>query len=105
MKLNKLSLSSATPKIDHSPSKRATGFLELIECLRVRSCLLPMIVLIGLLCGGPQAYSVPENDQGRAVLTLLAQMESSYAGVEDYTAVLQKQERVDGELLPEETIL
>ena len=32
-------------------------------------------------------------------------MESSYAQVEDYTAVFLKQERIEGELLPEETIL
>ncbi|MGO9313245.1 MAG: DUF1571 domain-containing protein [Syntrophobacteraceae bacterium] len=73
--------------------------------MRYSAAFLPMIVLIGLLCWGPQAHPSPGSDPGRAVLTLLTQLESSYAGIEDYTAVFQKQERVDGELLPEETIL
>ena len=73
--------------------------------MRYSAAILPVIVLMGLLCGGPRAYPSPGNDQIRAVLTLLTQLESSYAGTEDYAAVFQKQERVDGELLPEETIL
>ena len=73
--------------------------------MRYSAAILPVIVLMGLLCGGPRAYPSPGNDQIRAVLTLLTQLESSYAGIEDYAAVFQKQERVDGELLPEETIL
>ena len=73
--------------------------------MRHSAAILPAIVLLVLLCGGPRAYPSPGNDRTRAVLTLLTQLESSYAGIEDYTAVFQKQERVDGELLPEETIL
>lgn len=79
--------------------------LQRVDKMRSSTAILPIILLLALLCGARQAYPSPGNDQGRAVLTLLAQMESSYAGIEDYTAVLQKQERVDGELLPEETIL
>ncbi len=40
-----------------------------------------------------------------AVLSLQEQMESSYARINDYQAIFHKQERVEGELLPEETIL
>jgi len=60
---------------------------------------------MGLLCGGLQAYPFPGNDRSGAVLTVLTQVESSYAGVEDYSAVFQKQERIEGEPMPEETIL
>ncbi len=40
-----------------------------------------------------------------AVFTLVEKMESSYASVNDYQAVFNKQERVNTKLLPEETIL
>ena len=39
------------------------------------------------------------------MLPLVEQMESSYSQVKDYRAIFHKQERVDGKLLPEETIL
>jgi hypothetical protein len=44
-------------------------------------------------------------DPGETVLLLLRQMQSSYAQVNDYQAVFHKQERVEGKLLPEETIV
>jgi hypothetical protein len=39
------------------------------------------------------------------ILPILEQMESSYARVKDYQAVFHKQERLEGRLLPEETII
>jgi outer membrane lipoprotein-sorting protein len=64
-----------------------------------------MMVLGALVCQGFPAQALPGIDQSRTLLTLLAQMESSYARVKDYTAVFHKQERLEGVLLPEETIL
>ena len=55
------------------------------------------------------AFFVPSPvaaaSSGDAILPLLERMESSYAQVNDYRAILRKQERVGGRLLPEETIL
>lgn len=59
-----------------------------------------------LLCAILLAPSVvPAAGPGDAVLSLQKQMESSYARINDYQAIFHKQERVEGELLPEETIL
>ena len=63
------------------------------------------IVLLGLICEGLLATPLLGNNQREVILTLLTQMESSYARVEDYAAAFHKQERVDGKLLPEQTIL
>ncbi len=64
---------------------------------------IPECVLLGLLCAAflirPTAAAGPRE----TLLSLLAQMEASYARVNDYTTVFRKQERVDGTLLPEET--
>jgi len=73
--------------------------------MKFSAVILPKIVLIGLICEGLLAHPLLGNDQSQAVLTLLNQMQSSYAQVEDYAAVFHKQERVEGKLLPEETIL
>ncbi len=43
--------------------------------------------------------------QQAEISTWLHEAESAYAGVTDYTAIFHKQQRVDGKLLPEETIL
>lgn len=67
--------------------------------------ILAAIILAGLLGQKLLAHALPGVDQNRTLLTLLAQMESSYARVKDYTAVFHKQERLEGVLLPEETIL
>ena len=72
--------------------------------MRWWSFLLLKVVLIGLFCVGLLAHPLLGNNQSEAVLALLTQMESSYARVEDYAAAFHKQERVDGELLPEETM-
>ena len=73
--------------------------------MKLSTVILPKIVLFGLICEGLLAYPLLGNDQSQAILTLLNQMQSSYAQVEDYTAVFHKQERVEGELLPNETML
>jgi len=44
-------------------------------------------------------------DQGEKLLALLSQMESSYARIQDYTAVFQKKERWQDKPLPEERIM
>jgi outer membrane lipoprotein-sorting protein len=62
---------------------------------------LPIIFCASLLV----PHAVEAADPGEAVLPFLAQMESAYAKVNDYQATFHKQERVDGKLLPEETIL
>ena len=76
-----------------------------VEEMKFSIAILPKIVFLVLICQGLLAHPLSGNDQSQAVLTLLTQMESSYGRVEDYTAVFHKQERVDGELLPEETLL
>ena len=62
-------------------------------------------VLLSLLCAALVIPSTAMADQRERLLSLVTRMESSYARVSDYTAVFRKQERVDGRLLPEETIL
>jgi hypothetical protein len=63
--------------------------------------LLPLVLCAVLLAPAVMAAAGP----GDAVLSLMAQMESSYARINDYRAIFHKQERVEGTLLPEETIL
>jgi len=60
-------------------------------------------VLLGLLCAAFLIRPTAAAGPTQTLLSLLAQMEASYARVKDYTAVFRKQERVDGTLLPEET--
>ncbi len=62
---------------------------------------LPLIFCAALLV--PSVLSA--SDPGDALLSLLEQMELSYAKVNDYQAIFHKQERLEGKLLPEETIL
>lgn len=45
----------------------------------------------------------PASDPQETLLSLLKQMEASYARITDYTVVFRKQERIDGELRLEET--
>jgi outer membrane lipoprotein-sorting protein len=66
--------------------------------------LILQIVLLGLLCAAPPIRSTAAADQREALLSLLTRMEASYARITDYTAIFQKQERVNGALLPEETM-
>jgi outer membrane lipoprotein-sorting protein len=63
------------------------------------------VVLLVLFCGALLDLPATAADQQRRLMSLLTQMESSYAGITDYVAVFHKQERVSGRLLPEETIL
>ena len=69
---------------------------------RFRTRFLLPLIFCAALCGPPVIAAAGPGD---AILPLLEQMESSYAKVSDYQAVFRKQERVDGKLLPEETIL
>jgi hypothetical protein len=73
----------------------------------MKSSCLPLlsILLAGLLCGLVFAPSTRGDSQSSTLLPLLLKMESSYCMVNDYVAVLRKQERIGGRLLPEETIL
>jgi len=59
------------------------------------------VVLILLVWATP-AWPAPVHDE--AALALVSRMETAFAGVHDYTATFLKQERVNGELLPQETI-
>ncbi len=69
---------------------------------RFRQCvLLPLILGAALVIPSVGAAADPDD----AILGLLEQMQSSYAQVNDYQAIFHKQERVEGKLLPEETIL
>jgi len=66
-----------------------------------KSALPPLLFGAALLL----ASSAAAADPGQTVLLILKQMQSSYAQVNDYQAVFHKQERVEGKLLPEETIV
>lgn len=61
--------------------------------------------VIALLCAAAFIPPTAGADQRERLLSLLTRMESSYARINDYAAIFRKQERVDGKLLPEETIL
>ena len=63
------------------------------------------VALLGFLCAGLLIRPATAAEPREAILSLLTQMEASYARIADYTAVFRKQERVDGKLLPEETTL
>jgi hypothetical protein len=67
--------------------------------------LLLRVVLTGLFWGVLLAQPVHADDQHKRLMSLVSEMELSYARVNDYVAVFHKQERVNGRLLPEETIL
>ena len=62
-------------------------------------------VLLALLSTAVLIPPTAGADQRERLLSLLTRIESSYARINDYTAVFRKQERVDGKLLPEDTIL
>ncbi|MBI2903339.1 MAG: DUF1571 domain-containing protein [Candidatus Methylomirabilis oxyfera] len=62
-------------------------------------------VLLAVLCAALVIPQTAAADQQERLLSLLTRIESSYARINDYTATFRKQERVDGKLLPEETIL
>ena len=66
---------------------------------------LPYGLLLALLCAALVTPPIAEADQRERLLSLLTRIESSYARINDYTAVFRKQELVDGKLLPEDTIL
>lgn len=61
--------------------------------------LLSTILLLGLFCPKSEA-----QDKNAALLALLTQMETSQSKLNDFTAVFQKQERIERVLLPEETM-
>jgi len=71
--------------------------MRITAAIRARFFLLT--VILSLVIAGPSGAA-----EGPDALKILAGMETAYAGVNDYTAVFMKQERVKGELLPEETI-
>ena len=66
---------------------------------------LPYGLLLGLLCAALVTPPTAMADQRERLLSLVTRMESSYARINDYTAVFRKQELVNGKLLPEDTIL
>ncbi|HLC20748.1 MAG TPA: DUF1571 domain-containing protein [Candidatus Methylomirabilis sp.] len=66
---------------------------------------LPLSGLFAFLCAAVLISPASGADQRERLLSLLTRIESSYARINDYTAVFRKQERVDGKLLPEDTIL
>jgi hypothetical protein len=64
------------------------------------------IVLFCLLCGACFLRPVAAvDDQSGTLLSLLTQIESSYTRINDYTAIFRYQARLDGKLLPEQTML
>lgn len=74
---------------------------RILHCLDAKSVFFSVVLLWQVLWIHP-LWAAGQNDK---VLSLLAEMESSYAGITDYVTVFHKQERIDGKLLPEETIL
>ena len=60
--------------------------------------------LLSLFCAALVVPPTAGADQQERFLSLLTRIELSYARINDYTATFRKQERVDGRLLPEETI-
>lgn len=58
-----------------------------------------------LLCAQLFMPLIAAADPNEVILHLVEQMEASYARIDDYVAIFHKQERVEGRLLPEETIL
>lgn len=75
------------------PSKRAA-------CLRLAAT-----VVLGALFFAAFPVRPAMADQAEKLLSLLSQMESSYARIQDYTAVFQKKERWRDKPLPEERIM
>ena len=71
---------------------------------RMVSRFMTVAALVGLCWGAFLVCSARAEDQNKVVMSLLDQMESSYATVNDYVSVFHKQERVNDKLLPEETI-
>jgi len=71
----------------------------------IRRIVILLPVLFELLFSTALLRSALASDQKGTILSLLVQMERSYARIKDYEAIFHKQERVRGELLPEETIL
>lgn len=67
--------------------------------MRARLCL---AFVAACLCGSARAGSASADVDP---FDLLERAQSAYGSVTDYTAVLRKQERIAGELRPEETIL
>ncbi len=66
----------------------------------------PSVLLLLIFCASMGCPAViAAESPGDVIVRLLDQMESSYAKVNDYQATFHKQERVEGNLLPEETIL
>ena len=65
----------------------------------------PCVLLALIFCAAVLVPSfLSASDPKDALTSLLEQMELSYAKVKDYQAVFHKQERLEGKLLPEETI-
>jgi outer membrane lipoprotein-sorting protein len=75
------------------------------SALRLRAglwaCLLTATLMLCLTASRAQAAPAEQED---ALLALLSRIESSYAKIEDYSAVFRKQERVKEVLLPEESV-
>jgi len=63
------------------------------------------VVLSVIFCAVLSVHPTMAADRTGRLMSLLGEMESSYARITDYVAVFHKQERVRGKLLREETIL
>ena len=63
------------------------------------------LLLFLLYCALPFLEPAAKANPPDSVLEIVARLESSYAEVNDYVAVFNKQERVKGTLLPQKTIL
>jgi outer membrane lipoprotein-sorting protein len=67
---------------------------------RLAAAVLLAVLFSAILCARPAAAA-----QGEKLLALISQMESSYARIQDYTAVFLKKERWRDKPLPEERIM
>jgi outer membrane lipoprotein-sorting protein len=65
------------------------------------TCLLTAAVMLWMAVSTTPAAAA---EQEQALLALLGRIESSYARIEDYSAIFQKKERVKDVLLPEDTV-
>ncbi len=68
-------------------------------------CCQMVLLLLALVFVVLPIRSITAADSDLEIKLLLNQMESRYASIQDYVAIFHKQERVNGKLLPEETIL
>lgn len=82
-----------------------TSFGAIHEWTHGHRCWEIILVLSVLISGFCAIHPATAASSAPDIKLLLNQMGSRYAGIQDYVAIFHKQERVDGKLLPEETIL